>query len=391
MASSLSNLPVEVIEAISDRLNPTDLFSLRLSCKEINQKTLHRFGQAYFTTLRTDLTHDDLQRLLSISKNGQLRHFVRTLVIKDGNNDLGRGFYWHRLEGGNCSGCVDAWLSPGVQMFRDILKGMTKCNSFHIHSVGGLEEHYETEYLLPSDAVGIILFIIAETGLQIKSFFVDFRTRGSGSMDAKRLQMSLCQRPTFRNAWKTVEELRLEHSLTPETFDWAKDLVLQTTGLKKLSLHFEFDHTTSFIDDLLAFPHVFQGLREFKLGCARVTVNMLSSILIDSRSNLLVLSFWHVYLQQGTWAALLEQLRGGLPSLERVDVGWPKEYSNDEIVHIQFPALEDNGVIPGSNGRKFELRYKKWKGQKRIWGVSYRGHLGMDKALEMLVESAVPT
>lgn len=391
MASSLPTLPVEVIEAITDTLNPTDLSCLRLSCKEINQKTLHRFGQACFTTLRTDLTHDNLQRLQSVSKSEKFRHFVRTLVIKAGDDGLGRGLYWHRLECGDHSGCVEAWLSSGVQLLQDILKGMTECNSFHIHSFGGIEEYYGTEYLLPSDAVGIILFVIAETGLPIKSFFLDFRNRGSGSVDAKRLQMSLCQRPTFRNAWKPIKELRLEHSLTLETFDWAKDLVLHTTSLKRLSLHFDFDHTTSFIGNLLAYPHVFQGLQEFKLGCAHVTVNMLSSILIDSHSNLLVLSFWHVYLQEGTWVAVLEQLPGSLPLLESINVDWPKEYSNEEIVHIQFPALEDNGVVPGSNGRKFELRYKKWKAQKRIWGASYRGRLGMDKALDILAKSAVHT
>ena len=282
MASSLADLPVEVIEAITDKLNPRtdkvnprDLLSLRLSCKEISQKTFHRFGQAYFTTLRMDFTHNNLQKLLSISKHGQLRHFVRTLLIKAKNNYLGRGFYWHRLEDGNRSACVDPWLSPGVQLLRDILKGMTNCNSFHIHSPGGLEVHYDSEYLLPSDAVSIILSVIAETGMPIKSFTVDFRSWGTGSVDAKRVQMSLCQRLTFRNAWKSVEELRLELSLTPETFDWAKGLVLQTMSLKKLSLHFDFDHTTSFIGNLVTFPQVFRGLQEFKLSCAQVTVNML--------------------------------------------------------------------------------------------------------------------
>ncbi len=389
MACALPNLPVEVIEAITDQLNPPNLLSLRLSCKEINQKIFHRFGQAYFTTFITGLTRDNLQKLQSISKNEQFRHFVQSLVINAGYYDLGRGFYWHRLEGRDRSGCVNTGLSSGVQMLQDILKGMTNCKSFHIHNLGGMEDN--TEYLLPSDAIGIILSVVAETGLPIKSFVVDFRNRGSGSVNAERLQMSLFQRPTFKNAWKTVEELRLEFSLASETFDWAKDLVLHTTSLKKLALHFNFDQSTSFISNLVAFPHVFQGLQEFKLGCANVTVNMLSSMLIDSRANLRVLSFWHVYLQQGTWVAVLEQLRGSLPLLESINVDYPKEYSNEEIVHIQFPALEDNRVIPGSNGRQFELRYKKWKGQKRVWGASYRGRLGMDKALEILAESAVHT
>ena len=387
MALLLSNLPVEVIEAITDNLDPTSLFSLRLSCKEINQKTLHHFGQACFATLKTDLSHDNLQRLESISKSEQYRPFVQTLVIDTRNQGLGQGFHWHRLE----EGCVDTRLSSGVQLLQDILKGFTECQSFRIYGFGGIEDDPAMKYLLPSDVVYIILSTIAETNLPVKSFFVDFRDRGFSSLDVKRLQMSLCQRPTFRNAWKTVEELNLEHSLTSDTFGWAKDLVLHATSLKKLSLHFHFDYTTSFIADLLAFPRVFQALQELRLGSAIVTFNMLSSILNEACTNLRVLSFWHVYLQEGTWVAIFEQLRGSIPLLETIRIHWPKEYINDEIVHIQFPGLEANREIPGSNGQKFELKYKKWKKQRRVWAASYHGRLGMDKALDILAKSAMHT
>ena len=388
MASLLPNLPVEVIESITNNLNPTSLFSLRLSCKEINQKTLHHFGQACFATLKTDLSHDDLQRLESISKSEQFRPFVQTLVIDTRFEGIRRGFHCHRLEGG----CVDIRLSSGVQLLQDILKGMTKCKSFRIYSFfGGMEDDPAMKYLLPSDVVGIILFIIAEFNLPVKLFFVDFRNRGYSSLGAKRLQMSLCQRPTFRNAWKTVEELNLEHSLTSETFDWAKDLVLHATSLKKLSLQFGFNYTTSFIAELLAFPRVFQGLQELRLRSANVTFNMLSSVLNRSSTNLRVLSLWHVYLQEGTWVAILEQLRNSIPLLESISINWPKEYINDAIVHIQFPALEDNGGTPDFNGGKFELRYRKWEGKRRLWGADYHGRLGMDKALDILAKSAVHT
>ena len=116
--------------------------------------------------------------------------------------------------------------------------------------------------------------------------------------------MSLCQRPTFRNAWKTVEELNLGHSLTPHTVEWAKDLVLQPTSLKKLRLHLEFDHTTSFIGDLVAFPHVSQGLQELKLGSVHLKGNMLLSILIETSTSLRVLSFYKAGLRKVTWVKL---------------------------------------------------------------------------------------
>lgn len=391
MASLLPNLPVEVIEAITDNLNPTSLFSLRLSCKEINQKTLHHFGQACFATLKTDLSHNDLQRLESISKSEQLRPFVQTLVINTMYQGRGRGFHWHRLE----EGYLDTRLSSGVQLLQDILKRMTKCKSFRIFSFfGAIDDDPAGKYLRSSDVVGIILCIIAETNLPVTSFFVDFKNRGISNLEAKRLQMSLCQRPTFRNAWRTVEELNIEHSLTSETFGWAKDLVLHATSLKKLSLQFDFDpldYTTSFIAELLASPRVFQGLQEFRLRSANVTFNVLSSILNRSSTNLRVLSLWHIYIQEGTWVAILEQLRDSIPLLESISINWPKEYINDAIVHVQFPALEANGEIEGFNGRKFELRYRKWKGKRRLWGADYHGRLGMNKALDILANSAVHT
>ena len=256
MASPLANLPVEVIEAIAGYLDRDSLFSLRLSCRVITRKTLHHFGQVCFVVLKTDLFHNDLQRLRSISKDERFRHCVKALVIYPRSDGLGRGFEWHRLE----EGCVDTRLSSGVQFLQDILKGMTKCNSFFNFFLGGMEDDPAMEYLLPSDTIGIIFFIIAETGLPLKSFFLNYSNPESGSAGARRLQISLCQQPTFRNAWKTIEELRIWHSLTSETFEWAKDLILNTTSLKKLQLHLDRDHTTSFIGDRVAVPHVFQGL-----------------------------------------------------------------------------------------------------------------------------------
>lgn len=391
MATSLPKLPVEVVEAIASDLNPTDLFSLRLSCKELKRKTLHHFGHTYFTILQTDLSRKSLQKIQSISENEQLRHHVQTLLIKNWADDLGRGFYWHRVEGRDLSGCVDARLSPGVQMLRAILKGMTNCRSFHIYSRGGMEEYYDSEYLLPSDAIGIVLAIIADTGMSIKSFFVDFRNWGSGSVDAKRLQMPRYQQPAFRIAWEKLEELRLEHCLTSDTFDWARDLVLHTTKLKKLSLNFNFDYSTSFLDSLLTSPQTFHCLQEFKLGCAHTAVEDLSSLLLRCHSNLRTLSFWHVYVKSGTWVQILKELRNNFPLLESISVDWPKEYRDEKIIDIQFPMLEDNLIVPGSQGRKFELKYKKWRGRRRAWGASYHGRVGMDKALELLAESVEHT
>ena len=387
MATELPTLAVEVVEVVAGALDPTDLFSLRLACKELNRKTLSYFGRTYLTIVRTDLSRKSLQKLQEISENEQFRNRVETLLVKKWEDDLGRGFWWHR----NPAGQVEGRL-PGVQMLRDILHGkLVNCRSFHIHSLGGMEENYGSEGLMPSDAIGIILAIIAETSLPVKAFRVDFRSRGTGRVDAKRLQMALYSQPAFRSAWAHLQELCLDFSMMPDTFDWAKDLILHTTSLRKLSLHFEFDHSASFLGGLLSSAHLLQSLEDFRLGCAYITVDTLSSLLLHFRDSLRAVSFRHVCVNSGTWVTILRELRRSFPLLESISVDWLKEYSYEERIHIMFPTLSDNLVVPDSQGRKFTLKYKKWKGAERVWGVSYHGRAGMNAALEVLAKSAEHT
>ena len=116
---------------------------------------------------------------------------------------------------------------------------------------------------------------------------------------------------------------------------------------------------------------------------------MFSKLLVQCHSSLRTISFWHVYVSSDTWASMLYEIRNNFPLLESISVDWPKEYTaDDEIIHIMFPALETKSVVPGSQGRAFKLKYKKWKKTRRIWGASYRGRAGMDKALEILAKSA---
>jgi hypothetical protein len=44
MVCQLPILSVEVVELVARSLEPTDLFSLRFVCRELNLKTLHYFG-----------------------------------------------------------------------------------------------------------------------------------------------------------------------------------------------------------------------------------------------------------------------------------------------------------------------------------------------------------
>jgi len=155
MALTLPTLPIEVVELIAHALEPNQLFSLRLVCKQLHQKTLHPFGTC-FTTIRTDLSRKSLQKLQAVSENAQLQQHVQILLVIKGEDDtLGRGFQWHR----HSSGHTEAPL-PGLEKLQDILvHNLPNCRSFHIRSLGGSDD--ESNDLTPSDAIAIILSIVA--------------------------------------------------------------------------------------------------------------------------------------------------------------------------------------------------------------------------------------
>ena len=396
MASKLPSLTTELIELIASALETTDLCSLRLVCKELNKKTTDCFGHTCLTAVRTDLSRKNFQKLEELSEWEHLRHHVRTLLIKDVRDELGQ---FRGLGGGfslqrHPSGYLLAPL-PGVQMLQDILLNrLPKCRSFHVYSEYASEESYESEILTPSDAVGIILAIIAETSLPVKSFYVDFVSHGTGSFDARRLHMLQCRKPEFRTGWAHLQELSLEQSMKSDAFDWAMDLVLHATGLRMLSLNFQYNNSASFIDRL-SFTERLPGLRELRLSCANLTVEMISRFLLRFRDSLRALTFRHVYIDSGgTWVSILHALRSDLPLLESICVDWVRELNPREsevnpggYASVIFPKLSGNPVVPGSPGQRFELREKKWRGEKRIIGVRYHGP-EMNVALGILKSSA---
>ena len=203
--------------------------------------------------------------------------------------------------------------------------------------------------------------------------------------------MHLCHRPEFIAAWENIDELCLELHLKLDAFAWARDLVLHTTCLRKLSLVFMFDDRTfdgrsiSFIDSLVSPPILFPELQELNLRSLHVTASMLSSLLLLCRSSLHKLSLWNIYIHSGAWVPILTDLKT-FQFLEDIAIIWPMEHRNGHVYHLVFPALEKTAVVPSSEGRMFKLQYKKWSGKRRVAAASFQGRVGMEKALEMMIE-----
>ena len=197
MEPTLPTLAMELVELIAHFLEPTDLSSLRLACKNLHRKSLYSFG-ACFTTFRTDLSLKSLQKLQVISEDDNLRLYVQKLLIKPREGEtLGQGFQWDRHSSGHLEGHL-----PGLEKLQYLLAhNLPNCRSFHIFTLGGEED--ESDALTPSDVVALILRIVpsisidASRSLPLKSFIVDFTSpivgiqfHGDGTLYANRLLQS---------------------------------------------------------------------------------------------------------------------------------------------------------------------------------------------------------
>lgn len=80
---SLSGLPAEIIDAISEYLldESKSLIALRSTCRELSDKTHYQFAECYFSSVKLDMSPSYTQRLIDISNDGNLACHVEAIGI----------------------------------------------------------------------------------------------------------------------------------------------------------------------------------------------------------------------------------------------------------------------------------------------------------------------
>ena len=382
---TLPTLATELVEIISHCLEPCDLLSLRLVCKQLYQKSLCVF-ETLLATIRTDLSQTSLQRL-RVPYMPELRLYVKRLLIEpkvDGK--LGQGLEWHR----NSSNQLDV-LSPGPQMLLHLLEhDLPKCRSLQIRSVGGTED--KADALTHSDAVALVLLLIPSlpTTSPVTSFLANTQAQGNSFLDAEKLPVAQCRQPSFLHAWANIQQLVLELDSTHETFVWALDLVLHATNLRMLSLGLGFDHSEAFIKRLCAADSALRSLESLSLARCHMTMAHLSQLTERCHGTLRELSLQQMSISLvSDWPIALGRLSSQAPLLESISVHWLWGYRDVSRTHVTFPSVVSDHIVPGSKGRNMTWTTKRWKGDQRVFGVKYRGPC-VSKALEMLVRAAEP-
>ncbi|KAI9749053.1 MAG: hypothetical protein M4579_007024 [Chaenotheca gracillima] len=385
MARHLPSLPVEIIERIAFQSTLADLRSFRLVCQTLYQKTLYYFGHTYLKRLKTDLTDESLQRLQGISETDHFRHHVETLIVKQksmGPDDYRIRFDNHQHQ----SRFLPAWLAEALPAFRllvDILlHRLVNCRSFKLHGFPTMGRYAVPQRLQRSDAVELILGMIAESGLPFKSFVLDCGSFDTPPVDMGWLRMARYRNPEFLNTWAHLEELSLIQTLQSEDFDWLLDLVKDATGLRTLLLQTVGFYSDSFIERLSLTPQL-APVQELSLVMVDLKAVDASRLLLHFRDSLRVLSFLGVNLLSGTWAEVLQDVRANLPGLQSINVVGLTRRTSESVV---FPTLLDDPVVPDSGGRRFSLPRRDYYKDKVPAGVSYDGP-GFDAALEKLAKS----
>lgn len=396
MSSRFPLIAVEVIELIASFIKPNDLRSLRLTCRELSRKTLTSYGRANFTTIQTDLSHRSLETLQNISSSDHLATHVQCLHVKADSKDfIGKDFDWPRLP----SGCLADNLN-GADKLREVLyQGLYNCRSIVIHTWDEYEPSHDNDRLMPSDAVGLILSIVAEADLTLRSSTVQKHDNNKARLDTPRLQVPLSRAHKYVKAWSQLEELVLDYSISSDQYDWVLHLISSVPRLRKLTLGF-FERDVSFVQRLSSL-HQLNRLEELRLGSGSVNVDAFTALLLRNRDTLHSLSVQFTTLDNGgEWHILFGRLNSQFARLQHLELFWLRQETNHN--RVIFSKLSRYPVIPGSevwknthlkyDSRRIRstqdpIRLRYWGNKNSVVGIEYHGQ-GVDQVLSALADTA---
>ncbi|THC89709.1 hypothetical protein EYZ11_010841 [Aspergillus tanneri] len=323
--SSLPSLPLEIFEMICDELPTPDLAALVGTCCHTYHRTIHRFAQRY-VEVYLDFSDTSLNHLHAISQNHIMRQYVQRLVVMAPEPYLGRDRPWHRTAAGHLRNPRDI---SSIRRFRDdLVHRLVNCRSFIISPIPSPEpEPSETEpsrddHLVPDDVAYILWDIIADASLPIKLFWYGKGMNyTSETMDIKRLPKHLIGNAGFRASWMQLENLHLEHELTPYNFSFLLDLILHGPALRKLYLSLgPSDLAMEFFAELARSETLPGMLERLTLAFTTIQADDLLRILCASRLSLRRLDLSGVTGLSTGWLAVLSSLLGEFPHLETIEL-----------------------------------------------------------------------
>lgn len=397
-SSGLLALVPELIEEVVSFLDLDDLCVLRVTCTVLYNKTWSIFWRTSLRKIETDLSHYSLQRLETLSKNPQLRGYVHHLTFR-GSDEMGYcfgdGFEWDRHESGHL---IDLQKQPAVKLLRPILSRLVNCKSFECWSLDTPEYLDLGRITRATDAVQVILDIVAEARLPIASFTVNFQVNHNtahGYLDPRRLNPVYFQKDGFGARWAQLENLTLDFMLSFDVvLTWTLDLILAAPNLKKLYINLDMhDNTPVFMQRLaLTDRLVWHQLQELRLHNIRISsMTHLMALLHKCQLTLRVLHIRSLRTDTNVanMRAFFQTMSTSFPSLEEIDFGswWSgsgRGLRDVNIVH--YPGIPDNSTLDDAEKSRVKVVTRAHRQARWNRFVGYSGPQ-VHAVLEMLARS----
>lgn len=150
------------------------------------------------------------------------------------NGYIGHGFCWNRQPRGQlASTLIGADLLKGILVYK-----LVNCRSFHVDCPDEAEQLLNTHCLLPNDVLGIILSIVVQSGIAVRSLKMQSTSTGdfsAGILETRRLSRLICPQNNFRTGWAHLSKLELRCQIIPDQYNWLRDVLRSAPRLQQLS------------------------------------------------------------------------------------------------------------------------------------------------------------
>ena len=251
---------------------------------------------------------------------------------------------------------------PAVRILRESLLALENCRSFCLYSDGQHKygQLYEPDCLRPSDAAAIILHIVAETGLPVKSFAANFITFCEACVDPALLHLANYRTPKFKGAWSQLRELSLRQDVDGHNFKWVENLIVGTPNLQSLTMDLGRE-TSNYFFGRVKCCEAFPRLQELNMSGVNFPNESFFDFLFSFKDSLRVLRLKNFSLDAPqSWKSFFPRLKTELPLLETISLYLIKEWIWIQT-HGIWGQVSEVITFPGFLGTPFATNFESTK------------------------------
>ena len=341
-------------------------------------------------SIKTDLSCANLGELETISRDAQLRHYVKHMVFTGFDEcleNLGEGYKWgsHRHQSGHL---INLQEHPAVKKLSNILCQLANCKSFEIYAVFiRIRDQSDYENFRSTDSITTLMDVVARAHLPVTALTVNFMDHFNSAPNPQRLQVS--DKEQFIAMGNHLEELKLMYEIDDDiVHDWTFNLLLCTPKLRILHLKGLGLSVRELFHCLALSVAPWPQLQELYVKCIATSTENLMILLQGCQNSLRVLHLDVVRMiaNVADIKQMLRTLSTSFPVLEsvsfdciRLGVTMRRDY------FIYFPVPVENPFVDEEQG-KFEFGTKNTRGWPRVSRVAYSGPK-MDVALDILART----